>query len=99
MLKTDRTVHIWLKLEAAELDGRWCVRSEQFKSFVYGKTREEAEESFRQAVGAALSACTDLESLTRYLEAAGVTWHLEPAEGSRDSVSYRGLEVPVAVFA
>lgn len=83
----------------AELDGHWRVRSDQFKSFVYGKTREDAEESFRQVVGAALNTFTDLASLSRYLDAAGVSWHLEPAEGRQDSVSYCELAVPVAVPA
>lgn len=98
-MPNEMSVHIRLKLEAAELDGRWCVRSDQFKSFVYGRTREEAEESFRQAVGVALNTFTDLESLSRYLNAAGVTWHIEPVEGGQDSVSYREFEVPVAVLA
>ena len=98
-MPNERSVHIWLKLEMAELDGRWCVRSEQFKSFVYGRTQEDAEESFHQALGVALNTFTDLESLSRYLDAAGVTWRIEPVEGSQDSVSYRGFEVPVAVLA
>ena len=99
MPKKERTVHIWLRLEVAELDDRWCVRSDQFKSFVYGKTQEDAEESFRQALGQALNTFKDLASLSRYLDAAGVSWRLEPAEGRQDSVSYRELAVPVAVLA
>lgn len=99
MPNNENIVHLRLKLEVAELDGRWCVRSDQFKSFVYGKTREDAEESFRQAVGTALNTFKDLASLSRYLDAAGVSWRLEPAEDRQDSVSYRELAVPVAVLA
>ena len=87
------TLHMVYKLKLEQLPDRWVVKSDQFKSFAYGATQQEAQESFHKAVEMAVLSFTDLESLSAYLDATGIHWWFEEAE---EAVSYQELGVSLA---
>lgn len=74
------TVRMRYKLRPEQLSDRWVVKSEQFKSFAYGDTPEEAKASFKKAVEMAVSRFDDLDELSNFLNATGIHWWLESPE-------------------
>ena len=74
------TLFMSYQCTAEQLPDQWVVKSEQFKSFVYGTTKQEAETVFHQAVERAIGRFHDMASLTRYLCRTGIRWRLGPVQ-------------------
>ena len=90
------TLYLNIEVLVKQESGRWIVKSNQFKSFVYGNTMKEAEESFRQAVTSAVHCYSDRKALADYLDSTGVEYRFEN-EGDDPVTAPSHLEVAVAV--
>ena len=91
---TAGTLHMVYKLDPEQLSDRWVVKSEQFKSFAYGKTRDEAVRNFRKIVEMAVQRFTDGEALAHYLDTTGIHWWFEQPE---EDMAHQELGVSLLV--
>ena len=73
-------------------DGRWMFFSDEFRSFSYGETEQEAIDQFFNTLQHVTKLFKSREELKDFLDSRGVYYHFDDGE---ESTAFRSVEVPL----
>ena len=73
-------------------DGRWMFFSDEFRSFSYGDTEQEAIDGFFNILQHVIKRFESREELKGFLDSRGVYYRFDDGEESK---AFRSVEVPL----
>jgi hypothetical protein len=99
-MRRTRTLELRARGVTEEREDRWAVWSQEFGFMVYGRTQEEADKYFLDAITALLNSFEGDSELREYLDRKGVQHRfvrVTSASHAREREHYfeRQLEVPL----